>query len=78
MQEYLQIKIGNDSNETMTINLTNYDRAKTDEQIKNAMDQILQTEVFAGKTAAYNKKISADIIKYTIGLTNGRIFKFCR
>ena len=46
----------------MTINLTNYDRAKTDEQIKNAMDQILQTEVFAGKTAAYNKKISADII----------------
>lgn len=62
MQEYLQIKIGNDSNETMTINLTNYDRAKTDEQIKNAMDQILQTEVFAGKTAVYNKKISADII----------------
>ena len=42
MQEYLQIKIGNDSNETMTINLTNYDRAKTDEQIKNAMDQILE------------------------------------
>ncbi len=62
MQESLQIKIGNDSNETMTINLTNYDRAKTDEQIKNAMDQILQTEVFAGKTGAYNKKISADII----------------
>lgn len=62
MQEYLQIKIGNDSNETMTINLTNYDRAKTDEQIKNAMDQILQTEVFAGKTGLYNKKISADII----------------
>ena len=62
MQEYLQIKIGNDSNETMTINLTNYDRAKTDEQIKNAMDQILQAEAFAGKTAAFNKKISADII----------------
>ncbi|EFH93445.1 DUF2922 domain-containing protein [Finegoldia magna] len=62
MQEYLQIKIGNDSNETMTINLTNYDRAKTDEQIKNAMDQIIQTEVFTGKTAVYNKKISADIV----------------
>ena len=62
MQEYLQIKIGNDSNETMTINLTNYDRAKTDEQIKNAMDQILQAEVFTGKTAVYNKKISADIV----------------
>lgn len=62
MQEYLQIKIGNDSNETMTINLTNYDRAKTDEQIKNAMDQILQTEVFTGKTDVYNKKISADIV----------------
>lgn len=62
MQEYLQIKIGNDSNETMTINLTNYDRAKTDEQIKNAMDQILQTEVFKGKTGLYNKKISADIV----------------
>ena len=62
MQEYLQIKIGNDSNETMTINLTNYDRAKTDEQIKNAMDQILQPEVLTGKTAVYNKKISADIV----------------
>lgn len=62
MQEYLQIKIGNDSNETMTINLTNYDRAKTDEQIKNAMDQILQTEVFTGKKDIYNKKISADIV----------------
>lgn len=62
MQEYLQIKIGNDSNETMTINLTNYDRAKTDEEIKNAMDQIIQTEVFTGKKAVYNKKISADIV----------------
>lgn len=62
MQEYLQIKIGNDSNETMTINLTNYDRAKTDEEIKNAMDQILRTEVFTGKKAVYNKKISADIV----------------
>lgn len=62
MQEYLQIKIGNDSNETMTINLTNYDRAKTDEEIKNAMDQILQTEVFTGKKDIYNKKISADIV----------------
>ncbi|MDU5808996.1 MAG: DUF2922 domain-containing protein [Finegoldia magna] len=62
MQEYLQIKIGNDSNETMTINLTNYDRAKTDQEIKNAMDQILQTEVFKGKTGLYNKKISADIV----------------
>lgn len=62
MQEYLQIKIGNDSNETMTINLTNYDRAKTDEEIKNAMDQILQTEVFTGKKDIYNKKVSADIV----------------
>lgn len=62
MQEYLQIKIGNDSNETMTINLTNYDRAKTDEEIKNAMDQILQTEVFTGKKDIYNKKVSADVI----------------
>ena len=62
MQEYLQIKIGNDSNETMTINLTNYDRAKTNQEIKNAMDQILQTEVFKGKTGLYNKKISADIV----------------
>lgn len=62
MQEYLQIKIGNDSNETMTINLTNYDRAETDEEIKNAMDQILQTEVFTGKKDIYNKKVSADVI----------------
>ena len=56
MQEYLQIKIGNDSNETMTINLTNYDRAKTDEEIKNAMDQILQTEVFTGKKSCLQQE----------------------
>ena len=62
MQEYLQIKIGNDSNETMTINLTNYDRAKTEQEISKVMDKILEARAFSGKKDIYNKKVSADVI----------------
>lgn len=62
MQEYLQIKIGNDSNETMTINLTNYDRAKTEQEISTIMDKILEAKTFTGKKDIYNKKVSVDVI----------------
>lgn len=62
MNSYLQLKFANEFNEKFNIRLNNYDPDISDQDVNQVMDGLIAEEVFTGKKAPYNKKLSASLV----------------